>query len=260
MERRIFGHMVTRNEATRYLAHSLLWHVPQLDGLHIFDDQSDDATVELIGLVAGTNTGTTVAVRDDTEPSFLANEAEFRAAAWRSMERELEPVEGDWILCIDADEFVMSCRPDVELHEVLHGIADELEVYMPSNSTRFHVEEVWVDDGFTAFKRIDGYWDTITAERFVAYQPGGDFAKRPGMGGGSVPSYAKPHPKTCTSSTIVHVGYLSPLDRIRKYDRYSSTTGHSTKHVRSIMATPELRSFDKDLRCSEIKLAPWRLP
>lgn len=63
---RILGMIVTKNEADRYLDCNLAWHSKLLDGIVVYDDQSDDATAE----VAEFHRCRYVR-RDDGVPTFL---------------------------------------------------------------------------------------------------------------------------------------------------------------------------------------------
>lgn len=257
---RVLGHMVTRNEANRYLERMLSWHAPQLDGIHVYDDRSTDHTVDVA------RTWATVDVRPDGAPSFMDNEALFRTHAWQAMCVQLKPEAGDLIIALDADEFLVhnggSERP---LRDHLLAMSREIGVYrLPgkpaANAVTFPVTEVWADTGVETYKRVDGFWDQITATRLLAHRDHvkPNFAARVGLGGGSLPVYAQPHHKVCTRMQIVHVGYLNPEDRQGKYRRYTENTGHGSRHVKSIIQTPELRAFRDDLACGNIKVAPWR--
>lgn len=256
---RIFGHMVARNEGDRYLRQCIRWHLPHLDAFHVFDDCSEDDT-----LFEAAASGAVVDRRTPAETAFIDNEAEFRQAAWRSMERHLRPERDDWILCIDADEFFMSTHPAMgDLRAALEELAASIPLTGAGegtcNAAAFPVEELWGDDGERTYKRIDGYWGSITAERFVRYQPNGKFKKRRGLGGGSLPSYARRHPRLASGVAIMHAGYLDSRDRLEKWKRYTQTRGHGSKHVNSVLSDPELHRLDEDQRCGAIREAPWRM-
>src|SRR5579885_1847121 len=93
--------MVVRDEADRYLDAMLSWTKLLVDQIHVFDDHSTDDTVE-----RALAHGAQVSIRAEGEPPFMADEAGCREAGWRAMEAAVHPEEGDWVLCLDADEFL----------------------------------------------------------------------------------------------------------------------------------------------------------
>lgn len=222
--------MVVKNEADRYLEQCVRWNFSVLDDLLVYDDASEDESVSI-----AQKNGAVVVPREDEVPPFIVDESAFRQAAWEVMEDIFSPTPDDWILCLDADEFLVYDGPD-QLEHLLNTSGDG--VVLP-------VDEIFLADGAgQMYRRVDGYWGQITALRLVRYRPGGTFKKRR-LGGGSVPTYVQ---DTTTSSSvrIAHLGYLDPLDRAIKHSRYSSIKGHSTAHVESILTAPELEA------------TPWR--
>src|SRR5688572_10892280 len=99
-ERRLYGLVVTRNEAGRYLNACLEHMIPFFDAVFVFDDRSIDATVRI-----AESLGCEVAVRSEVQQSFLEHEGRFRQSAWLTMMNRLRPNIGDWVFSFDADEF-----------------------------------------------------------------------------------------------------------------------------------------------------------
>jgi hypothetical protein len=235
---RIIGHMVTRNELGRWLIVTLPWLSEICNGdVAIYDDQSDDGTdiyVRSLGLQ--------VERRPDVVPAFVEDESIFRWAAWRAMERLLEPGPGDWILAVDADELLVSTTAGADLVLVVTQLVDTIGAAVTDTVT-FHVAEIFGFNGMGwPLTRTDGYWGAITACRLARWQPEGMFQPRR-EGGGSLPS-------TWTADTgpngqleIMHLGYARPEDRRVKHQRYTTGTGHNIRHVQSILEQPTLQHW-----------------
>lgn len=212
------AHFVVRNEADRYLHECLAWTAQYVDHIHVYDDKSTDGTPFIADMV-----GAEVHVRPPDAPSFMDNESEFRQAAWESMQAK----EGDWILCLDADEFLTSSpRP-----------------YAQDLSKVFRVDEVWeIVDGIPKI-RIDGYWDQITAARLVPWTNESQFNKQK-MGCGSLPEiFSKSTFETLEEPRILHYGYATQADKEAKYRRYKGLSGHNPRHIESILKPGELKYY-----------------
>lgn len=236
---RILGAMVARNEQDRYLSQVLEWHLEFLDGIHLFDDRSDDGTA-----VVAADAGAVVDVRPHDVSRFLEHEGDFRQAAWESFELDMQPVPGeDWVLSIDADEFFVSqtAGPERLSLERLVSFARSQE----ANAINLRIDEIFgVDVDGTPLKRVDGFWGQIAAPRFFRYQAGGHFANRR-MGCGSTPTYVRPVSAVKMAHSILHYGYADEIDRHVKHRRYTHIgQGHSSKHVDSILQPPTLERLE----------------
>lgn len=235
---KIYGHLCVKNESDRYLEHCLQWHNEFLDGIHVFDDCSTDDSVK----VAESN-GAVVSSQSIPfgQVSFMSNEALFRQEAWRKMIEVMQPETGDWILALDADEFFTSWEGSER--DALERAILVTDLLRDVHAVNLRVDEVFdVEDDGTPWKRVDGYWNEISAVRLARYKPEFTFVPKK-MGGGSVPSYVEhSYDARLEHYGLVHYGYAREADRQAKYQRYSGLegNGHSSKHVESILKTPDL--------------------
>ena len=216
----IFSYIVTKNEAGRYLEDTLSSLREQVDGICVFDDRSDDNTVEILK-----NLRIPHMINSWGRP-FLDDESAFRERAWRFMEDLFEPLPGDWILTLDADEALREKRSLQEVCVQAH-VTGQDALWM-------HVHELWSPTEI----RTDGYWGTIRALRLAAWKANGKFAPKK-MGGGSLPDYIQNAGET-SDLDILHYGYVRQEDREAKHARYSGTSGHSSRHISSILQSPTL--------------------
>jgi glycosyltransferase involved in cell wall biosynthesis len=229
----IWGVMCVRNEADRYLADVLDWHLNFLDGIFVFDDQSTDHTVEICRQYPKVE----VEVRPDDVPALLEHEGDFRQAGWEAFETSVQPMDWDWVLAIDADEFFVA--PGDERTALLDII--RYAEFDKSCAAKLRIEEIYSVDGGVPHERVDGYWGGINGLRLVRYDPVARFANRR-LGGGSVPVPRRSiMDATDWSGRLQHFGYVRSEDRGTKYDRYRSVPGHNERHVQSIIEPPTLR-------------------
>lgn len=237
---RILSYMVARNEADRYLDACLAW-ATFLDGIAFFDDNSTDDTVDIAAAH-----GVKVCSRGDSAPSFLSNESLFRQAAWEWFEDVCSPEDGDWVLALDADEFLVA---DEDVRSALELQIDRA-LRDGATSLRIHVPEVFAvseRDGYLVDPqvRVDGFWGNIRGTRLFRWRPDGQFSGRR-MGCGAEPTYV-PKSRICESTglALMHYGYAWPEDRKIKHERYTKLLdhGHSDTHVQSIIKPPTLHPF-----------------
>lgn len=242
---RILGQMVVRNEADRYLDCSLRWHMAILDGVHVYDDRSDDNTAAL-----AYSHRVQLTERPDGVPSFLEHEGHFREAAWRAFEFAMAPTEDDWVLAFDADEFLTSPHDEIASLDTACREANHYGWL----ARKIAIPEVFAvtvtDDGdlIEPQVRMDGYWGSIIGTRLFRYQRGGHFAERP-MGSGSEPTYvaeAGQWGPPADNLFLVHYGYAFPEDQRLKHERYSRLmqNGHADRHIASIVEPPSLVRWD----------------
>lgn len=219
---RIYAHMVVRNEAHRYLESCLAWTARFVDKIHVFDDQSTDNSRDIAARYATIS-------RNTSGVSFTGNEPLFRQTAWDTFVETMRPELGDWVLCIDADEFLVALTGNIR-----QQLITDIDVAYETNdrSILIRIPEVFAVVDGTPKIRIDGFWPTICAPRLCAYEPDGRFYR------GSVPDYAAHPIHGWSGLVLLHYGYADYDDRIEKYLRYSDDNVHNQNHVRSILARP----------------------
>lgn len=235
--------MPVKNEAGRYLSSALenLTSIIESDKILVFDDCSDDDTVEL-ALGADVD----VCIRGENDASFLEHEGRFRGAMWACFEYEMSPSPGDWVLAIDADECLVTTSPGHDIHDALLS-AVRRAADRGCTSVRLPVPEVFgYDHDGTPMVRTDGFWGKIAGTRLFAYQPGGVFRNK-AMASGSEPAYVQAGriSEETFGLALMHFGYAQVADQIAKHARYTALLdhGHSDKHVQSIIATKTLERW-----------------
>lgn len=217
----IIGSMVIFNEMDRYLQASLTRMLEVCDKVFVADDRSTDGSAEL-----AKEMGCEVWVRPSYRFSFMENEGQFREDAWNAMQ-VLEPSTEDWILSMDSDEYFAGHFPDLKNAE------------SPCFSIYRH--EIWAQDPYRV--RTDVFWAMDYPRRIARWNPGQKFLDVP-MGCGSVP-FQKSE-RLARSNTILHFGFMTEEDRVKKYNRYKSLKnhGHNEKHIDSIITQPTLQGID----------------
>jgi glycosyltransferase involved in cell wall biosynthesis len=232
-DRRIIGHMVTRNEHDRYLNWTLANLHAICDDVAIFDDNSTDGTYEYLRSIQYP-----FRQRGTRQPSFAVDESGFRGMAWAVMEDLVQPTDGDWVLCLDADE-ALAVPGGVRA-----GLDRAIDKAIANNAdaVRFKVDEVFDVRAGVPYIRTDGFWGDIHAYRLVRWQPDGAFAPRI-EGGGSVPA-TWTDPSVDADAHIVHFGYATGQDRSDRYFRYQRGTGHNPAHIESILGPPQLHRWE----------------
>jgi glycosyltransferase involved in cell wall biosynthesis len=240
---RLVVSLVVHNERDRYLLSFLEWHRPVWDELFVYDDRSTDGTVDLCKRYTDK-----VFVRPDHQPSFLEHEGKFRRYAWQTMANELELQEGDWVLSLDADEFLVEVD---RRYNLVRGVERMTKLAEGRNSVSIHIPEVW-ELGEPPLVRTDGFWGGMRLPRLCRYLEDdrfiGQSAKHPDpkpMGCGSIPAYAYRNPLIDDTLKILHFGYAQEVDRHARYDRYTGLTdhGHNKKHISSIVGRPTLEPW-----------------
>lgn len=225
----IFALMIVKNESNRYLE-SVLKHLSwYVDDIIIVDDHSTDSTVDIASRFAR------VESRPFEVPSFLEDESQFRQFAWNQLEERLMPSTDDWILSVDADEFIIADHPRDDLIDLTK--TTDVGVHIP-------IPELWNLDPPKI--RVDGFWNKNMAPRFFRYMPGGVFPNKK-MGCPPYPTYVKSN-VVSNHLEILHVGYADPDDVQNKYERYSTfSVGHSSQHISSIIKKPTLIDYNRHI-------------
>lgn len=222
---KVVANMVIRNEMDRYLQACILHHRPLVDEIFIMDDMSDDLNPALLKEWGVDH----IALRPVNQPSFIQNEAAFRQAGWDRMVEVLKLEAGDWVLGIDADEFMVGVPP--------RGLAAAADV-QSFDSIMFSIPEMYQID--PPLERADGYWGSITGLRMTKYQTGDQNFPWAGMGCGVFPAYA-PQGRVWYEliehyGRILHYGYANEQDREEKFARYANNdNNHAGGHINSIL-------------------------
>lgn len=227
---KVYALTVMKNEAHRYLANFLTHHAGMFDGHAFYDDQSTDQSVEMCEAAGGK-----VFVRIDSDPAFLEVESEFRNDAWNWMEDCFNPDVKDWIVVLDADEFLTG-----PVNNMI-----EKAMMLDSSGISISVPEVFTVDNGTPWVRTDGFWGDLRSTRVCRYQRPGQYAYKE-MGASPVPEFANRWvyaPDQPTTPAILHYGYARHEDRLAKYERYKNLSGHNPAHIESIMQKPTLEQW-----------------
>jgi hypothetical protein len=178
-----------------------------------------------------------------SDPTFLENESRFREAAWMHLEDALNPTTDDWLLILDADEFI------VTRSEGDGRAAIEATIAWAMSESCDHIElpvaEVFDAKLGQPLVRIDGQWGQIRADRLVRWHPHATFADKR-LAGGSIPKMPGPALRA-GDPTILHAGHRREADRRAKHVRYSQHAGHGSAHVKSILDPPRLEAWSTPL-------------
>lgn len=237
----IYAVMPVKNEASRWLTDTLA----HLDSMNITvlvcDDSSEDETCE----IADGFLNTVVVQRPDSVPTFLQHEGRFRQWCWESLGECFEPEESDWVLAIDADEFLVGMLD--RFNPFLHT---NFAFKSPTTAWSLTVAEAWgLDDDRTPLIRKDRFWALNQQIRLTQWRADTTFPDR-NMASGSVPTYARDGARHTPFLTILHYGYVRPEDRQSKYERYKAhPAGHNPAHIDSIMLPPQLERWDGEVPC-----------
>lgn len=213
---RIYGLMVTRNEADRYLHSSISWLKTQVDEVFVYDDRSTDGTIGV-----ARDAGAHVEIRPLDDPSFLDDESLFRQASWDALGAHGDLTTDDWVVIVDADEFLVG---EVDLRTML--------AENPTYGIQVKVNEVFLGSEDVLYIRTDGSWGNIWTVPFIRYTSERKI-RQVGLGctRGPLPEEGL----IVDDPSILHFGYLQKQDREEKYSRYSGRRGHNPRHIRSIL-------------------------
>lgn len=219
---KIWATMVVRNEAHRYLFKCIRDLSKQIDGVAILDDGSTDDSVSIARDLGAY-------VLDTPGVGFMEDESLARQLAWDWMEEALRPRDGDWILCIDADEFLTDAY---QLYKLVQS-SDALGIVLP-------IREVFdIASDNCPLVRMDGFWGAIQGLRVVRWEPSGLIPEKK-EAPGSAPSYAYTNVQGVERPSLLHYGYAREEDRMEKFLRYNGREGHNPAHINSILAVPTL--------------------
>lgn len=223
-----------KNEAHRYLQSYILWNEGLVDDIFIWDDQSDDESLEL--LLSMEDSNLMVSVRPDSVPSFMTHEGKFRQAGWNSMVENVGLQDGDWVLTLDSDNFWVGTTPREVISHLPPGF----------DSVNVDINEIF--RLMPLSERTDGWWGGIEGIRLARFNSKAKqtFELKP-MGCDIMPMYAmsgkRPSALWDHGGRILHYGYAHEDDRVEKYQRYSNLSGHSSEHIESILRPARLAEW-----------------
>lgn len=201
--------MLVKNEADRWLIETIAQMQKLCDRLIFLDDGSTDETPEICEQYGE--------VHRSRDSFWATNEIMQRRALWDLATAEAK--EGDWILCLDADEILVG---DIEY------LKRDIEIFgnaLPKSSIAFPLYDMWDEEHY----REDQYWNAHTRpwEMMVRYHPSikyvwreqklhcGRFPLNAGQ-----PINAEKSLYFIPKIKIKHMGWSTPEDRRRKYIRY----------------------------------------
>lgn len=234
----LIGHMVVHNEYDRYLTKTLPALAELCDGrVVVVDDFSTDETWDWINDSPEAE-GWQAFRRPDDVPSFLEHEGKFREWAWIHAAKAAGAEAGDWIISLDADEFVVASSPS-DTYRLIREAMNTTD----GQSFEFKVLEVFDDSGEVPMVRTDGFWGSISSHRLARWHPDSSEFLMMKMGCGSIPHFAKGDSRLAIGLAILHFGYARPEDRLAKYARYRRGGGHNRSHVESILREPKLQTW-----------------
>lgn len=228
--------MVTKNEAHRYLDAATRHALSYLDGLLVFDDNSTDQTCSI-----ASDNGALVLIKPEEIPAFLEHEGAFRQASLEALERVFSLKKNDWILVIDADEFMAAADIRNSMEQEI-AKAEQRQAW----SALLGRKEIWAIDDGRFLMRVDGQWGGMRCTRLFKWRSGGQIEQKK-MGCGNEPTYIRQAPMSPVEQfEMLHFGYLDQHDAVEKYNRYTTLLdhGHDDSHIQSIAAQPTLVEWD----------------
>ncbi|MGC7871550.1 glycosyltransferase family 2 protein [Desulfosporosinus sp. SYSU MS00001] len=217
--------MIVRNEADRYLRRCLESLHTFVDDIVILDDASDDDTPEICLSYP------CVKLYRQPHSMFLTDEAEMRRKLWHyTMENKAE-----WILAIDADEFLEE------------SFLKEVPYLLNQNKFRaigFRLFDCWGDEDHY---RIDGLWNPWLrgfSIYLIKCQPqlASDWPALK-FHCGRLPLAYRRLVHYESAIRIKHLGWANPLDIKAKYERAVRQDPDNNymkrEHYESILWSPE---------------------
>lgn len=218
---RLVASAIVHNEAHRYLAVWLEHLLSFCDDVVLLDDSSTDDTRKIAFGFDG------VTVIDNTGPSFFDNES----AARNTLLDHTYRVKADYVLSIDADEFIGNTD------YLRHAIEGGHPVYAVT------MREAWKVAGDQIGLRVDGLWGdrkTHMLWRHPGHPTKSSRWRVPNrkLACGREPLQARRGPATDAGLSVYHFGWTRVSERQARAERYFTHDGgrfHADKHLQSIL-------------------------
>jgi len=233
----LIGMMLVRNEADRWLRQVLEQMRQVCDKIIVLDDCSTDNTPNVC-LEYG------AIVCYSQEPIWATNEVSLRKFLWYMA--SLVARNGDWILCLDADETIHN----IDLLPACVKAAEECG----ADGLAFSLYDMWSPTHY----RYDDFWNAHTRGwvMCVRYDAGKEYTWREtALHCGRLPV------NSCdlvsgTGLKIQHWGWSTPEDRQTKYERYIKADpdgeyGIIGQYLSILDDNPNLKPFFSDTNSKE---------
>lgn len=188
-----------KNEA-RWIEEVLVALKPCCDALYVFDDHSEDETLD-IASSCGAH------VMESPFDGIDESRDKDRLLEWIRGEVEI----GSWVLCIDGDEVLEPAGPG-KIKELALGAHDAYQ---------FRILYLW-NDRYTV--RTDGVYGRFFRPSMFRLADGQSFRRtgaHANLHCSSVPASLVGKVRQSDVS-LLHLGYMDRADRIRKYEWYKS--------------------------------------
>jgi len=219
---KLVASMIVHNERHRYLPLAIPHLVTFCDEIRVLDDGSTDGTYEWLGGLRDA-----VIVHRNPGPAFFEHEGAARQALHEWTLRG----EPDYVLAIDADEFVANAWSVREAVE-----AGTAPIYSLT------LREVWKAEPRRMRIRVDGKWGDRTVPVLYRTPPEARhwrIANRALACGREPLEVARKWAQAVAlDAQILHLGWANEKERRARYDRYvrhDRGRYHANSHLRSIM-------------------------
>lgn len=224
--------LIVRDELDRYLGPCLDALLEFCDTICVLDDSSTDGWQETLRPGWGA-AGARVTVREHTVADRNAHTSfHLHAAARTALMRFTLETDADYVLAIDADEFVTD------------GAAVRKACDRRPEAVSSVITEVWEACDDLLCTREDGGWrQHLIANVWSAARFRGEVLKLTdrGTATGRVPDIVHRAKVVHSGAHTLHFGWANRADRAERFARYGGPNeGHASAHVKSIMWPDEL--------------------
>lgn len=222
---KLVASLIVRNELSRYLDLCIEHLLGYCDEIRVLDDGSDDGTFEWLGGLRAP-----VFVIRNPGPSFYEFESKARNALLEFTMRS----EPDYVLSIDADEFVGDPSAIAYCLQKRHAVYS------------LEMSEVWQASQGALQIRMDGRWPPrpcpILWSAPRQWSQAYEIPERK-LACGREPGPVRRTPARRSGSSIYHFGWANEAERIARAERYTVHDHgqfHADAHLQSILWPPEM--------------------